>query len=119
MYELIFYEDSHGRKPVLDFIRELESTSGKDSRVRLKKVLEYMRVLRAYGVAAGEPYIKHLEKDIWELRPTGDRILFAGVVGGRFVLLHTFRKQTQKTPRREIDKAISELKDFTERSGLK
>ena len=46
-----------------------------------------------------------------------DRILFAAVVGGRFVLLHTFMKQTQKTPAREIAQAKRELADFIERGG--
>ena len=62
--------------------------------------------------------MKHLDGEIWELRPIRDRILFAGVVGGRYVLLHQFMKRTQKTPAREIEKAKRELADFRERSGL-
>lgn len=34
---------------------------------------------------------------------------------GSFVLLHHFVKKTQKTPRREIEKAKSELKDLKAR----
>ena len=34
---------------------------------------------------------------------------------GSFVLLHHFVKKTQKTPRREIEKAKRELKDLKER----
>ena len=59
--------------------------------------------------------MKHLEGDIWELRPLRDRILFAGYVDGSFVLLHQFMKKTQKTPRREIEQAKLELQDFKER----
>ncbi len=29
-----------------------------------------------HGTAAGEPYVKHLDGEIWELRPLRDRILF-------------------------------------------
>ena len=58
-----------------------------------------------------------MEGDIRELRPLRDRILFAGVVDGKYVLLHQFMKKTQKTPIREIKKAKKELKDFKERSG--
>jgi phage-related protein len=53
---------------------------------------------------------------IWELRPLRDRILFAGIVDGSFVLLHGYRKQTQKTPAREIEQAKRELSDYLERS---
>ncbi len=61
--------------------------------------------------------MKHLDGDIWELRPTSDRILFAVATGDDFVLLHQFEKKTQKTPRREIEKAKAELSDFLQRSG--
>lgn len=44
-----------------------------------------------------------------------NRILFAGWVGGAFVLLHCFVKKTQKTPKREIEQAKRELADFKER----
>jgi len=65
----------------------------------------------------GKPYVTHLEGEIWELRPLRDRILFAAIVGGRFILLHSFMKQTQKTPAREIEQAKRELADFIERDG--
>jgi phage-related protein len=34
-----------------------------------------------------------------------------------YVLLHQFRKKTQKTPRREIDKAKAERDDWIARKG--
>ena len=36
MHELIFYEKENGESPVLDYIKELQSQSGKDSRVKLE-----------------------------------------------------------------------------------
>lgn len=57
----------------------------------------------------------NLEGEIWELRPIRDRILFAGLVGGRFVLLHQFMKKTQKTPKREIQIAQQRLSELKER----
>ena len=45
-----------------------------------------------------------------------DRILFAGYVEESFVLLHYFVKKSQKTPRREIEQAKRELRDFIERN---
>lgn len=118
-HELILYEDSNGNSPVLEFLTEISSPVSKSDRIRLKKVQEYLNVLQTYGKSAGEPFIKHLDGDIWEIRPTSDRILFAGAMGNDFVLLHQFEKKTQKTPRREIEKAEKELKDFLERSEKK
>ena len=54
---------------------------------------------------------------LWELRPGGDRVLFFAWTGGAFVLLHAFRKQSQKTPDAELHKAEREYKDWIERNG--
>lgn len=119
MHEIIFYEDGSGRNPIREYMRELEKSKSKDSRIKLNKINDYIQALSVYGAAdLSEKYAKHLDGDIWELRPIRDRILFAGVVGGRYVLLHQFVKKTQKTPPREIEKAKRELADFKERSGL-
>jgi phage-related protein len=80
-----------------------------------KKIQEYIRVLREYGKSAGEPYIKHLDGEIWELRPMRERVLFAAWLNDGFILLHHFTKKTQKTPQAEIEKAKQELADFNER----
>ena len=99
-------------------MQELSKSNGKDSRIKLNKINDYIQALSVYGTEQlSETYVKHLDGDIWELRPLRDRILFAGVVDGRYVLLHQFMKKTQKTPIREIRKAKNELKDFKERSG--
>ena len=58
----------------------------------------------------GEPYIKHLEKDLWELRPLRDRIIFAYLDENKIILLTHFIKSTKKTPRREIKRAYKLLK---------
>lgn len=117
MHEIIFYREKNGREPVLEYLRELKENNSKDSRIKLNKVNDYIQALSVYGTTLPENYAKHLEGDIWELRPIRDRILFAAWNGGKFVLLHQFVKKTQKTPRREIMKAKRELKDFIERSS--
>ena len=68
------------------------------------------------GTNAGEPYVKHLEGEIWELRPLRDRILFAAWDGKNYILLHHFMKKTQKTPHREIEQAKANLADWKEGS---
>ena len=116
MYEIIFYRDRNGNEPVYEYLKSLKESAGKDSRINLNKINDYIQALSIYGTHLPENYVKHLDGEIWELRPIRNRILFAGVVGGRFVLLHHFIKKTQKTPAREIEQAKRELKDFIERS---
>ena len=96
-------------------MRELARKKSKDSRIKLNKLNDYIELLSQHGTRAGEPYIKHLEDEIWELRHLKDRILFVAWPDGSFVLLHHFVKRPQKTPRREIEKPSVNWKDIKER----
>lgn len=112
MHEIYFYRDKKGNQPVLEYILQLTQKKDKDSRIKLNKIQDYIGVLKNYGVAEGEPYVKYLGDDIWELRPLRDRIFFAAWVDGSYVLLHHFMKKTQRTPTKEIEQAKRELADL-------
>ncbi len=62
-----------------------------------------------------EPYVKHVEGKIWEMRMIGRdgiaRSLYVTAVGRRVLVLRTFVKKTQKTPRREIEIALNRAKE--------
>ena len=115
VHNIYFYKDKNCNDPVLEYMRELASKKGKDSRIKLNKINDYIELLSQHGTRAGEPYIKYLDAEIWELRPLRDRILFVAWIDGSFVLLHHFMKKTQKTPKREIEQAKRELADLKER----
>lgn len=115
MYKIYFYKDMNGRQPISEYLLELARCNDKDSRIKLNKIRDYIKALSQFGLKLGEPYIKHLDGDIWELRPIRDRILFVAWHEEGFILLHQFLKQTQKTPSREIEQAKREYKDILER----
>lgn len=116
MYQIIFYRDARGHEPVYEHLKELSERTDKSSRIRRNKWNDCIQALAVYGTRAGEKIVKHLEGDIWELRPFSDRILFAAWIDGSFVLLHHFQKKTRKTPRKEIEQAKRAFADFKERS---
>ena len=64
-----------------------------------------------------EPYVKHLDGKLWEMRLIGRdgiaRSLYITASGRRVVVLRTFIKKTEKTPRREIEVALERAKDVT------
>ena len=107
MHEIIFYHDRNGKSQVLDFLKSLTNKKSKDARINANKVNDYIQSLAVYGTYIGEPTCKHLDNEIWELRP---------LVDGKYILLHQFPKKTQKTPKREIEQAKRELEDYLERS---
>ena len=113
MYKIYFYKDRKGNYPVFDYIKKLKTKNDKDSRIKSSKINDYIQALSVYGTQIGEPYLKHLEGEIWELRPLRDRILFAAWIDNSFVLLHTFMKKTQKHQKQKLKK----LKRNYQKSG--
>ncbi len=117
MYKIRFYRKRNGEEPVAVFLKKLASQKGKDSRIQLGKIRDYIKILEEHGTRVGEPFVKKVDdkEDIWELRPLGNRIFFVAWIENTFVLLHVFQKQTQKTPQRQIDQASREVKDLKEK----
>lgn len=62
-----------------------------------------------------EPYVKHLEGPLWEMRLKGRsgiaRACYVTAIGKRVVVVHVFVKKTQQTPRREISTALRRAKE--------
>lgn len=117
MYNIVFYKDKNGKSEIEDYLLKLQKKKDKDSRIKLNKITAYIDMLLKYGTNMGTPYVKHLDDEIWELRPLRDRILFAYWENNKLILLSIFMKKTQKTPQREIKKAKRYLEDFRKRSG--
>lgn len=85
MHAIYFYKGKQGNQPVLDYMRELALRDNKDSRIKINKLNDYIELLSQYGTRAGQPYIKHLDAEIWELSPLRDWILFVAWLDGSFV----------------------------------
>ena len=119
MYKIEFYETSDGVSELWNFLDSLQkkATTNKDARIQHKQIIQYIQLLEDHGTRLGEKITKHLDEDIWELRPGDNRVLFFYHRDDTFVLLHHFRKKTQKTPSREIAKAKNERDDWISRKG--
>ena len=77
----------------------------------------YVTLLSKNGLNLGEPYIKKLTKEIWEIRPIRDRILFVNLYNNTIILLSVFMKKSNKTPIKEIEKAERLLEEY--KKGVK
>jgi phage-related protein len=118
MFEIIFYKDKHGVEPLKVYLYELarKGQTSKREKVLFEKILTYLKALGEHGTRIGEPVVKHIEGKLWELRPINNRIFFFYWKDDVFVMLHHFIKQTQRTPKRELDNARSNMADFIARS---
>jgi phage-related protein len=86
-----------------------------DIRARFQRIVE---LIQAHGLErVREPYVKHLEGPLWEMRMKGRggivRAVYVTAVGKRVVVVHVFEKKTQKTPRREIITALRRAQEVS------
>lgn len=100
-WNIIAFESRRGEKIVEEFLKSLESKT-------TAKAAHAIDLLEKHGQFLGMPHAKRLTHEVYELRIRGKqeiRILYA-MIGKNIYLLHVFKKQTQKTPQKEI--AIAE-----------
>lgn len=111
-YDVDFFIRENGDCPVKEFLLSL------DKKMRAKLLVE-LDLLEENVPQLREPYSKHLEDGIFELRAKQGsditRVLYFFFVGKKIVLTNGFTKKTQKTPRAEIATAKKYRAEYIER----
>jgi len=108
-WKIITFESNRGEKIVDEFI--------KSQKPEVKaKIAHSVRLLIAYGNKLGLPHSKSLGNGLYELRIRGKdeiRIIYCFVSQRTIYLLHSFKKQTQKLPTKELEIAKQRMKGLT------
>lgn len=82
----------------------------------LANYLHILEIIEEFGPAIGKPYTAPMGKGLFEIRAKGKegigRSLFCTVKGKEIIILHSFIKKTQKTPKRELEKARNRMKEL-------
>lgn len=115
MFDIEFWEDKKGYSDVADYILSLSTKSDKNSMINLRKIVAYMDVLSEKGSSVCYPVARHIEEEIWELRPLDNRFMYAYITGSKIIILSHFIKKTNKTPKAEIEKAKKRLEEYKEK----
>lgn len=109
IWHIEYYESHYGDKPVEDFIGSLEEKAQ-------AKVTRTLELLEEFGIRIGLPHAKKLGgTSLWELRILGSdslRIFYIAKEQQSFLLLHGFKKKTQKTEKKEIKIALDRLREY-------
>ena len=97
-----------------DTVDEELAALPEDMRARFVRIAE---LIAAVGLPqVGEPHVKHIQGDIWEIRLKGKsgiaRALYVTVKVRRVVVVRVFVKKTPKTPPREIRLAIERAREL-------
>lgn len=74
------------------------------------------RRMLAIGPNLGEPHTKAMGGGLFELRLKGAegiaRVFYCTLIGKRIVMLHSFVKKSQRTPKHELEVAQNRLKEI-------
>ena len=113
-YKLLFFQKEDGTAPAEDYINLLDNKMA-------AKVYRLLMMISKNGPELREPYSKHLEDGVFELRTQIgsdlSRVLYFFANRRRVILTNGFSKKTQKTPRSEIEKAKAYRKEYYEREA--
>ncbi|MEK6527518.1 MAG: type II toxin-antitoxin system RelE/ParE family toxin [Nitrospirota bacterium] len=110
-WEIEYYVTGSGNCPIKEFIDSL-SPEGK------ARYIFITRLIKEHGINVREPYVKQItgHRKLFEIRLKDrsgiSRILYFAHTGRKLLLLHGFKKKTDKTPKREIDIAEQRMKDY-------
>ncbi|WP_236026198.1 type II toxin-antitoxin system RelE/ParE family toxin [Geomonas azotofigens] len=71
--------------------------------------------MEQYGPNLGMPHTRALGNGLFEIRAKAEegigRAFFCTMVGRKIVILHSFIKKTDKTPKRQLEIALTRLKE--------
>lgn len=118
MYEIDFYEDKDGYSEIQDFFDDLDQSNEKSKKVLFGKITHQLDVLQNLGPMLHEPqakYLKGYRHPLFELRPMPERIFYAALSDGRYVLLSHYTKKQNSTDPRQVDRALRLLDDWLSR----
>jgi len=84
-----------------------------DIRASFQRIVE---LIQTHGLErVREPYVKHLEGPLWEMRLKGRsgiaRAVYVTATGMRIVVVHVFTKKTRKAPRSENAQALKKARE--------
>ncbi len=81
----------------------------------LANFLHLAEMIEEFGPALGAPYTKALGEGLFEIRAKGQegigRSFFCTLKGNEVIVLHSFIKKSQKTPKKEMKVARKRLKE--------
>lgn len=109
-WTILFYETSSGERLVEKFIQKQQPQAR-------GKIFHLIDLLEHYGALLTMPHAKQLGRNLYELRIRGKgeiRILY-GFKKRIIYLVHAFKKQTQKTPQKELETALQRLQSLIDK----
>ena len=82
----------------------------------LANLVHILEMIEEFGPNLGKPHTAPMGQGLFEIRAKGKegigRSLFCTLNKEEIVVLHSFVKKTQRTPKKELDKARKRMKEL-------
>ena len=82
----------------------------------LANLLHILEIIEEFGPNVGKPYTASMGQGLFEIRARGKegigRSMFCTLKGKEIIILNSFIKKTQKTPKKEIDIARKRMREI-------
>jgi phage-related protein len=76
------------------------------------KIWNSLRLLKEFGTNLSMPHARQMKGRLWRLRPGGVRLFYFVYSEQQFVILHGYRKQSQKASQREMEIAMRRMQEI-------
>lgn len=104
--KIVFYKKENGKEPVKDDIEDLEERD----KARVYGIIDDIKINEFNSIRAEFRLIKG---KLWEIKirleSGGYRIFYTVIESNLMVLLHSYKKKTQKAPQNELNIALKRL----------
>ena len=107
MYKVRFYQ-GNGKSPIKDFVNSCQRSLG-------LKIARQISYLQEFGLTNANPSLKKLAgTPLWEARILGKdglQIICAAVINHEIVIVHIFKKKSNKMPMRDLKISLKRYKE--------
>jgi len=102
--QIRFYKTQSGSRPVQKYIDSLSNDEA-------AKIVAAIDDIRIGGLEGSSLVFRHIDGKLWEIKFPIHRIFYIVLRGSEMVLLHAYKKQGQKAPKKEIKTALRRMKE--------
>ncbi|MDR1926312.1 MAG: type II toxin-antitoxin system RelE/ParE family toxin [Endomicrobium sp.] len=109
--KIVFYQTENGRIPVKKDIDNLE-------KVDKAEVFGILENIERNGFNSNRVEFRQIKGKLWEIKmrlsTTGYRIFYTSIDRDTIILLHSYKKKTQKAPSNDLNVAFKRMNDVLE-----
>ena len=105
---------SHTQFVVIKLFKQVSDYIDKLPKEQSAIIYAVLEDIKQYGLQAPLVSMRQIKGKLWEIKISQTRIFYAVIEKNIMVLLHAYKKQSQKAPQHEIETAHRRMNDILE-----